>query len=340
MKSVIYNDQTDKQILEGAQSFLRQTLVILDTKQFKLDSHWHIDHLCYRTSSEDNYLDIKQIFSRFSRLLTESEVNGRMISTFKLHAPITVEHWTVDLIEVPAPKKGKITEEGFEHFEVVCDLPFEELMTRYQNFPFNKGGLAKELNQELEFVFEEFAIKFHHLSLESVINLEINQQAIKVLKESRVLKALQDYGPLIAGTFPLGLNVVGSDLDVMVSTSNLYVLADVLTEEFSRFENFELFKETIDGEPAVRAYFVIQNIPIEIIGQMKPSVRQSAYLHFLAEERILKLKPTLFLEQVQAARAQGLKTEPAFARALKISGDPYKELLRLQGMSNAELSLL
>lgn len=334
---VVAPDPEEERILSRAQEFLKKTLESLKAVQFNLEKHWHIDHLCYRTSSEENYSEIKEIFSRFSRLLIESEVNGRMISTYKLHTPIVCGDWSVDLIEVPAPKKGKVTPEGFEHFEVVCDLTFTELKKRYHQFQFNDGGLSKDLNQELEFSFEGFAVKFHHLSLESVINLERNADITKVLKDSQVLKILREYTPLIAGTFPLGLHVENSDLDVIVSVSDLKAFADLMTKEFSHLKDFQLFNEIIDGEPALRVHFLVHNIPVEIIGQKTASVRQTAYLHFLLEERILKLNSSYFRTQIRMARDQGLKTEPAFAKVLKIAGDPYKELLRLQGLSNADL---
>lgn len=162
------------EIKAQANSFLTMAFAELERKNFALDKHWHIDHLCYRTSTQENYLSTKKQFESFSKLLIESEVNGRLISTFKLPASIIFNDWEIDLIEVPAPKAGKITTDGFEHFEIVCDLTFDEIKSRYAQCQFDESGLAKNFNQELEVIFDSFALKFHHLSLESVINIEMN----------------------------------------------------------------------------------------------------------------------------------------------------------------------
>lgn len=159
-------------IKEQASDFLKRAFAELDRKDFALEKHWQIDHLCFRTSTSQNYLRAKKQFESFSKLLVESEVNGRPISTFKLEAPFVFRDWAIDLIEVPAPKKGKMVADGFEHFEVVCDLSFEEIKRRYSQFQSDESGLAKNFNQELEFIFDGFAVKFHHMSLESVIEEE------------------------------------------------------------------------------------------------------------------------------------------------------------------------
>ena len=120
---------SSKNLTEPALDFLALAFAELERKNFVLEKRWPIDHLCYRTSTEDNYLIIKRLFESFSKLLIESEVNGRLISTFKLEAPIVFREWEIGLIEVPAPKKGKLVTDGF-------------------------------------------AVKFHHMSLESVIEIE------------------------------------------------------------------------------------------------------------------------------------------------------------------------
>lgn len=163
---------TREVLTKQAISFLEKAFSGLDENNFIIEPTWQIDHLCYRTTSEENYIAINSHIAKFASLLIESDVNGRMISTFKLTTPIIFRNWKIDLIEVPAPKKGKIVAEGFEHFEVVCDLSFDEIKNRYRNFKFDDSGLSKELNQELEFPFNGFAVKFHHLSLEAVIKIE------------------------------------------------------------------------------------------------------------------------------------------------------------------------
>lgn len=66
-------------------------------------------------------------------------------------------------------------------------------------------------------------------------------------------------------------------------------------------------------------------------------MRQRGYLHFLIEERLLKLGSKPFVNRIQQLRHRGLKTEPAFAAALHLEGDPYVELLKLQTLDEETL---
>ena len=78
----------------------------------------------------------------------------------------------------------------------------------------------------------------------------------------------------------------------------------------------------------------------EIFAQEIPVTKQVAYRHFLTEERLLKLGGPLFKEKILTLRKEGLKTEPAFAKALNLAGDPFEELLKLQTYSNNDLKFL
>lgn len=156
---------------EKALIFLEKIFSILKANQIEIGS-WEIDHLCYRTSSMDNYAELKKLWSGNGELLIESEVNGRDIATYKLHEPVVFRDYIIPLVEVPAPKKGKLTPEGFEHIEVVIDVEFDEIMKRFSHMSFDTKALAKELNPELVIKFDDCSIKFHHMSLEKVIEIE------------------------------------------------------------------------------------------------------------------------------------------------------------------------
>lgn len=327
-------------IHKQAIDFLNQAFNELHKSDVSLEKHWHIDHLCYRTSTQENYLSTKKYFEAFSKLLIESEVNGRLISTFKLHSPIIFGDWDIDLIEVPAPKKGKDVAEGFEHFEVVCDLSFDDIRNCYSHCRFDESGLGKDFNKELKIIFNNFSVKFHHLSLESVINLEKNSSVFSALKTTNVLNLLASFSPLIAGTFPLSVNIDSSDIDILISAKNLTFMKDVLIENFKKYSDFKCKEVLVQNEPSIIVTFSYKNINFEIFGQCTPSVRQKAYRHFLIEERLLKIGGDSFKEKVLSARKQGMKTEPAFAKVLNLKGDSYDLLLDLQKRSNQYLRTL
>ena len=160
-----------KDIQHQAVTFLEKIFNELESVQIDLRD-WPIDHLCYRTSSENNYQKIKNCFQHIGELLVESEVNGRLIATYKLKEPILFKQHRIELIEVPAPKRGKTTIEGFEHIEAVIDISFLELEKLFPHITFNKKAITKEINPDIEVEFGGCAIKFHHQSLEEVIEYE------------------------------------------------------------------------------------------------------------------------------------------------------------------------
>lgn len=278
------------------------------------------------------------MFAELGDLLIESPVNGRLISTFKLKEPIVFHQWTIELVELPAPKPGKQTVEGFEHIEVVVDTSFESLKEKFGHCRFDEGGLKKSFNQELEIDFGDKAIKFHHLSLESVIELEKNKNIYSALQNSKILENFKAHQPLVVGTFPLGLQDANSDIDILLNADDLGSLEKELMNFLGLSENFKIFRTVKQGLDSLVAQFEFQNVRFEIFAQKLETNQQQAFLHFQIEERLLRLGGSDFRAKVLNLRKQGLKTEPAFAQALSLSGDPYQALLNLQKKSDKELS--
>lgn len=50
----------------------------------------------------------------------------------------------------------------------------------------------------------------------------------------------------------------------------------------------------------------------------------------LIEHQILLEKGESFRQEIISLKKQGIKTEPAFAQLLGLSGDPYEAILRLE----------
>ena len=305
-----------------------------------LAPHWNIDHICYRVESIGRYVEMKSHLACFSTELIESQVNGRPIATFKLHEPLVFEGRKIDLVELPAPKPGKEVLEGFEHIEVVTDATFSDLKSLYSTCHFNESGLSKAFNKELQLSFENYAIKFHHLSLESVVSLEANEQVFSAIRGSEVLERLARFDPLVAGTFPLNIFTAESDVDVLVCSEDLSLLSDEITKLYSSFDCFKLDFVKQDEGSYLLAKFNYNDVPFEIFGQSITTVKQRGYKHFQVEERLLKLGGGTLRKKVRELRSSGLKTEPAFASALDLSGDPYISILDLHHRSDAELQNL
>ena len=122
-----------------------------------------------------------------------------MIATYKLREPLFFLERKIELVELPSPKLGKVVESGFEHIEVVAPVSFEDLEKRYARFTLDRKGLGKEFNAELEIVLGKRNVKFHQLSLESVILLEKDEKVMGALMKSGVLRKFRDLNTLVVG---------------------------------------------------------------------------------------------------------------------------------------------
>jgi hypothetical protein len=88
---------------------------------------------------------------------------------------------------------------------------------------------------------------------------------------------------------------------------------------------------------AVIARFRAARLPVEVFGQPLPIDRQRGYRHLLVEARLLAGGGAALRSAVTTERRAGLKTEPAFARALGLDGDPYERLWTLSWREDDEV---
>lgn len=322
-------------------SFFERLQSKISTHNIRIEPHWDIDHVCYRTQSQSEYAQMKEAFSTFAHLLIESEVNGRPISTFQLKEPAWFLNRRIDLVELPAPKPDKATPSGFEHIEIVCDENLSALQDQMvaNNLKVEARGLQKDFNQELEVTLGVENIKFHNLSLKSVIELEKNKNAFSALQKSKILSAFKKFDPLVVGTLPLAISNKKSDLDIIVQSRQLNEIEDILNQ--NPFWGVRHKKRIRVNElESLVASFEFEGVPFELFAQSRATTKQMAYRHFFIEEKLLKYKGPQFKERILDLRRQGLKTEPAFAVALGFEGDPYRSLLSLEKTPPQELLTL
>lgn len=322
---------------ELAVEFLEKLFKTLADAKIEIAPHWDIDHLCYRVDSLNRYEELKTSFLTFGHLLIESDVNGRPIATFKLNSSIIFKEWSIDVVELPAPKPSKPTPEGFEHIEVVCNESFSDLEVKYKHLKLDLGGLKKDFNQEFEIDLGERNLKFHHMSLESVIRVEENKLVFNTLAESKILKVFKKFEPFVAGTFPLGIHTEHSDIDILMNAEDLDEVESMLKAEYGTLAGFTSHRLDVDDLETLIVNFNLNTTPFEIFAQNRMVTKQKAYLHFQIEERLLKIGGDKFKKIIVEKRQSGLKTEPAFAQALGIKGDAYNELLLLQKVSDSKL---
>ena len=330
----------EQELYFAADEFLKNLFSELDKNNIELQDHWDIDHLCYRTDDFSRYLILKEEFKNYGKLLIASEVNGREISTYELFKPICFRDKKVFLIELPAPKIGKITQEGFEHAEVVCDISFEILVNKYGHLKQKAQGLKKIFNQELEINMGLYNLKFHHLSLMSVINLEKNTKVWTAVLDSNILEIFSEQAPLICGDFLLNVYVENSEMVILLKSANLEETKNKLINCFENVSEFLLSCTLIDGRSCIVCNFNFDNLAFKIFVQDRDPVRQTEYLNFLIAERLFKLGGQEFKDKIFKKRKNGTKISETIIKVLGIAGDPNLKILEMQKSPTMELSKL
>ncbi|SMO83879.1 protein of unknown function [Chryseobacterium rhizoplanae] len=158
---------------------------------------------------------------------------------------------------------------------------------------------------------------------------ERQKRAYDVLAKYQIFEKLKAYSPILAGTVPIEIDIEGSDLDIIFEV-DLRFEEDFLDDlMLSRCIPHDVTVEhlIINGEKCITLNFMLEGFPIEIFGQNKPTKEQNAYLHMVAEYKILKEKGEEFKQKIIELKKQGIKTEPAFGMLLGLK-NPYEDLLK------------
>ncbi len=160
------------EIIGDHETFLDDVLSRVVDEGFDLADFSQIDHMCYRTVSTENYVQKQQELAGVAKLLGETMVNGRPISTFRLNKPVFHSPWRIDAIELPAPKHGAQHAEGLEHIEFILFDDIPTFLQKYKRKPFDLRAVDRGINPEIGLQVGEYSVKFHLLNLPTVIYLE------------------------------------------------------------------------------------------------------------------------------------------------------------------------
>ena len=94
----------------AAHTFVEQLLDQSRAAGLQVDD-WIIDHFCFRVTTWDEYRQLTQYVQTSEsdlsgRLLSEAEINGRVITTIRLAQPLQVRNKLIEALEIPGPKEG------------------------------------------------------------------------------------------------------------------------------------------------------------------------------------------------------------------------------------------
>lgn len=161
----------------------------------------------------------------------------------------------------------------------------------------------------------------------------------QALQATRLIELLHPYDPHVAGTPPLGLDLPASDIDILCHAPDIIDFTRSVWGALAGMTAFSMHQWASGWRPVV-ATFEGRGWRFEIFASTQPVAEQAGWRHFLVERRLLALGGELFRSSVMRHRQAGSKTEPAFAAALGLAGDPYLTLLKLESQADDDLAAL
>lgn len=156
------------------------------------------------------------------------------------------------------------------------------------------------------------------------------RQVYSILTNNQILSKLKQFEPVLVGTIPINIDIENSDLDIICCFSDKQEFQKSIMDNFSNETNFTISDQQDLDTLAIVANFYLDGFEIEIFGQSIPTKQQFAYRHLIIEHNLLNKRGEKFRQQIIKLKRQGQKTEPAFALALGLTGDPYNELLKFE----------
>ncbi len=156
----------------------------------------------------------------------------------------------------------------------------------------------------------------------------IQQKGANVIEELEMMDILAAYDPVLAGTLPLDLFTPESDLDILCFSQDLKDTEMKWRHRFGTDKSFSAVTKSVKGIESLIASFNSGGFRFELFAQGIPTKQQTAYLHMVNEFKLLERYGKSLRDQILDMKRHGMKTEPAFALALKLPGDPYEALLK------------
>lgn len=153
------------------------------------------------------------------------------------------------------------------------------------------------------------------------------QQAYQTLQAIQIMEVLAAFQPTLVGTVPIDIDIEDSDLDIICTCDDHELFRSVIGEYFGHMSGYTTATSMYRAVETTVAQFRTPNFILEIFGQATPIHQQYAYRHMLIEHEILMREGAAFREEIRRLKRAGIKTEPAFAQLLGLTGDPYEALL-------------
>lgn len=161
------------------------------------------------------------------------------------------------------------------------------------------------------------------------------KRVLHILDSYKIWSRLNLFTPYISGTFPINIQTKTSDLDVLCYYKEPKEFEEEIKKQFSDISGLSLEKGSTRGQACITCRLHLDGLPIEIFAQDRSVPEQDAFRHMIIEAQLLNLGGNIIREKIMSLKANGIKTEPAFAQVFGLKNDPYVALLKLEKQSEA-----
>ncbi|WP_237220099.1 aminopeptidase [Salicibibacter kimchii] len=83
------------------------------------------------------------------------------------------------------------------------------------------------------------------------------QDTYVAIKELGILNELSAYNPVLCGTLPIGIDIMDSDLDIIMEVQELKYYEELLHSLYKDKENFTIKRTNIRGEEVVKVNVLV-----------------------------------------------------------------------------------
>ena len=176
-------------------------------------------------------------------------------------------------------------------------------------------------------ITQENFFHFDFLTLDYLLKGNQKQKRVhELLTSTQLFETLRDFNPVLVGTIPIRIDIELSDIDILIEAEPTLFL-EFAKQYLTHHQQATFYVKDFQHKSACVYQFKLQEFQVEIFAQNLPVTQQYAYRHLVIENKILLTKDEAFRNEIIRLKRQGLKTEPAFAQALGLSGNPYESLL-------------
>ncbi|WP_108650516.1 VOC family protein [Dongshaea marina] len=118
MQSLYDKGLTPEQMIARLPDFAKQIQALASELKLELND-CYADHIALRINDSDQARELHQLWLALGEEISVNQINGRPIVVIRLHQPLRVAHWNIELLELPYPGEKSYPEEGWEHIEWV-----------------------------------------------------------------------------------------------------------------------------------------------------------------------------------------------------------------------------